>query len=1113
MSNPIARNTDQNKKCELGSLTQLRRHARLGRHVRLMRHARLGNFAQIALLAATLGGGTLSCSEAPLSSLRTGDFGFGIFSTQPSAGESTLVMVRLSRPPALATSSAQANGSGRKIDSDLVSAIDKEQADFELNLKSLTSEYTVLYRYRLLVNALAIVVPTRIADRVRALSGVASVESSFEFDRPRAEQIPLSQRDPASIQKANSVEFIGATRLHQAGIRGKGIRVGVIDTGIDYTHSMLGGSGDPKDYESIDPSQPSPQFPNSKVVGGLDFVGSDYSAGADRAEFRIPKPDSNPIDEDDHGTHVAGSIAGLGDGVNAHDGVAPDAILYALKVFGKSGSTSDSVVIAALEWAADPNRDGDLSDALDVVNLSLGGNFGVGGVLYSQAVSNLSRAGTVVVASAGNSGDTPYVVGSPSTSEDAISVAATVDHAEHNWKFRAVQISSGSASGFATELAEAIEGPVTEPIASLQPTRGALVPIGLAAGPLPDDVKSKLAGQVALIDRGQIPFVEKIKNAVDAGAIGVLMVNNVDSTPIEMGGGEPGFKPFPIPAIMITRSLGAKIKEAIDGGQTLFADFHTNERIERPELIDTIADFSSRGPRSLDAAFKPEIGAPGMRIISASASEGSKVKSMNGTSMAGPHIAGASALLKQARPGLSAREYKSLMMATAVPQNDETGERYSLSRQGAGRVQLESAVAQLTATEPAALSLGETPLEKAKAIDRHIGIKNLSAQKQTYTIEFEALTPGLSMSVNTPRFEIQANETLNLPLRFVIRPPASDSGEREYEGAILIAASDTKQVTRVPVLGVVNLITDLRVNDLTVLSSSSRDSVGAAVDISFENKSTRPALAIPMNWLMSEDRRRASPLDPFQNRICDLQSAGYRIVERDGERRLQLGLKLFEPVTTWDLCEVSALFDIDGDRDPDQELVGTKAENLPGLSGEELVSLLIDFKAARAIRLAYEKAITEYDPQNPGDTDRPSLDYTDALDDFEAATGFSSSTIKIIETRLTQLKRKSDGSVQVFIATSPQASWTTSEINRSIARPEVWRTINLNPNGESFVGLPEQVEVPAETTQTVSVQKGGAVGQMIVFFPSGAPLLSGLGQDDQAQIPRIRYRSPVEPTQ
>ena len=137
--------------------------------------------------------------------------------------------------------------------------------------------------------------------------------------RPRTESSKVNNTPTQPINDFNSTTFIGADQAHnrtienksgnQEYIMGQGINVGIIDTGIDYTYSMLGGNGNPEEFKNMNPDQPSASFPNAKVVGGIDLVGTQYNAGSDRFELRIPHPDSNPIDEGGHGTHVAGTVA------------------------------------------------------------------------------------------------------------------------------------------------------------------------------------------------------------------------------------------------------------------------------------------------------------------------------------------------------------------------------------------------------------------------------------------------------------------------------------------------------------------------------------------------------------------------------------------------------------------------------------------------------------------------------------------------------------------------------------------------------------------------------------------------------------------------------------
>jgi subtilisin family serine protease len=185
-----------------------------------------------------------------------------------------------------------------------------------------------------------------------------------------------------------AVAQIGASTVWtDFGTRGKGVVVAVIDTGVDYTHEALGkGFG-----------------PGFKVVGGYDFVNDD----------------ADPMDDHGHGTHVSGIIAGDSATLT---GVAPEATLMAFKVLNSNGSGSESDVIAAIERAADPNGDGDTSDHVDVVNLSVGGPGGPDDAA-SRAVDNGSRLGIVFCIAAGNSGKNHTVL-SPGAARQAITVGA-----------------------------------------------------------------------------------------------------------------------------------------------------------------------------------------------------------------------------------------------------------------------------------------------------------------------------------------------------------------------------------------------------------------------------------------------------------------------------------------------------------------------------------------------------------------------------------------------------------------------------------------------------------------------------------------------------------------
>ena len=546
----------------------------------------------------------------------------------------------------------------------------------------------VQYRTQRLFNGIAAFVDPARVDAIRALPGVKSVK-------------PLVLHVPTN---STSVPFLAVPpQVWQAfGSAGEGVKVGIIDSGIDYQHAMFGGNGAETDYRANDRTKaPDSYFPTARIVGGYDFAGDTYGSGG------AAKPDPDPMDCGGHGSHVAGTVGGSGvksDGttfpgpydesvpfssLRIGPGVAPKANLYALRVFGCSGSTG--LVTQALEWAIDPNGDGDFSDHLDVVNMSLGSEFGEAGDASAIASDNAARAGVVVVCSAGNSGDTYFVTGSPGAANYAISVAASVDSGVTAEALRVLQPSS--VAGVAAARAASFGG--------VPPATGTAGPVVAA---IPADACATITngealnGKIALIDRGSCTFVDKVKSAQNAGAIGAVIANNVEGI-LGMGGTDATVT---IPSVLISLADGNRLKAELGNG-AIVALYPGS---------DTLASFSSRGPRkeSVPAGPKPDIAAPGASITSVRAgvtyssstgfqfTGGSAAATMSGTSMASPHLAGVMALVRKAHPGWTPVELKAAVMNTAgfdVGGYPPTGSVpvYGPSRVGAGRVDTARAIA------------------------------------------------------------------------------------------------------------------------------------------------------------------------------------------------------------------------------------------------------------------------------------------------------------------------------------------------------------------------------------------------------------------------------------
>lgn len=487
----------------------------------------------------------------------------------------------------------------------------------------------------------------------------------------------VTRIEPAPVFTPNlgvSVPLIGAPQVWQDfGARGEGITIGIIDTGIDYTHAAFGGPGTPDAYATNDPTTLADGDPatltGGKVAGGYDFAGTNYNASSNDPAENIPQPDPDPLDENGHGTHVASIAAGMEiSSTQVYSGVAPAATLYALKVFGRSGSTD--LTLSAIEWALDPNGDGSTEDRLDVINMSLGSPYGPGvspGSAYHLALNYATDIGMIVVTSAGNEGDVHYITGFPGSSSASISTAASNTGALIGPTVSVVTTTAPMTQTnilYATPDFDDDTGHFTETMT------GTLLHVGSFTGVITDTLCSTadydpdaLEGGIALIRRGGCGFTVKVNNAAALGAEGAIVFNNQENGNelTTMGG-----PPVDIPAGFIAFEDGLNLIPA--HGQPVEVSAETEvTQAPFPYLpADTMASFSSRGPRVFDGFVKPDITAPGVSIFAAAAGSGNAGIGISGTSMASPHVAGVAALMRQIHPDWSVEQIKAAMMNTAV---------------------------------------------------------------------------------------------------------------------------------------------------------------------------------------------------------------------------------------------------------------------------------------------------------------------------------------------------------------------------------------------------------------------------------------------------------------
>lgn len=997
------------------------------------------------------------------------------FSMRQQTATTYIGIVQLKLPALLAE--AQTVNGKAVVDEELKAAILAEQEEVIAKLKEISPEIKIIETYKLVLNAIAFTAPSEVASKIEAIEGVNKLVENTNFMRPQSVDTDKQVAEAiASLNEKNSVTFIGADKVHKRGITGQKMRVGIIDTGIDYTHIMLGGPGKKEIYDSINPDKTNAYFPNEKVIGGMDFVGTNFSAGDPDLENNIPKRDPNPIDEAGHGSHVAGSVAGIGDGVVSYAGVAPDASLYALKVFGKKGSTSDIAVIAALEYAADPTEKADPSTRLDVVNLSLGGGFGKPKILYTEAIKNLTKAGTVVVASAGNSGDNPYITGAPATADEAISVAASIDDMDQNIKFPAVEVVIAGES----KLLETIEGQTTVP-ATQSNVSGEFVAIGNGKDVIAEEVKAQVKGKIALMDRGVINFEEKFTVAESLGAIGVVMVNNVEGTPIAMG----AEKKYNFPAVMITRGVGAEIKAALLAKKEVTFDFTTGKIISHPELIDTMTAFSSRGPRTMDSLIKPEISGPGANIISAAFGTGDHSVQMSGTSMSGPHLAGVMTLMKQAFPNDSVQMLKARILNTAKILM-ANGTYVSVSRQGAGRVQVEEAYLSPVVALPATLSLGEVPVASTKTVSKRVTLTNTSDKDVLYATKVIS-SKNIKASVQSA-LKVKAKSTLSFDVSFTLARTDASQNNVEADGFVILTSPTGSKIS-LPFLAVLNKVSEIKASDLVTQTNSPSDAAGSEVKLTLTNTGKSNGDALIFNLLGQDERKTVlNPNNMSSNTTCDLEAAGIRIVEKTDKGQttkvLQIGVKLYDAITFWQPCDISLQIDHDNDGIADQELVGIQANYIAGIGAATPMSLLLDAQKAREIRLDFE--LTAGVEEN----------YIPAIVDARSMSFYNHSNVAVVETDLSKIIKGKNGMVGIKLAmTHLEADSKGDDFLAN--HGEKWQKLNLSENSLAFYDMPEVVTVKEGDLERISMKRGLGKMRALVLYPHNTPAAL---KDQQSQI-------------
>ncbi len=722
----------------------------------------------------------------------TGDAEFSDYTVilqSPSAGE------RLS-----AARAKRANGPLRRMDASSVGRLRREVAQTQEPVKQAleATGVEVLGSVRNVLNAIFV---RATPDQAEAMARIADVQ-----------RVVRGRRHAPMLRGVSKIVRVSAARVRVVGsqLLGDGIKIAIIDSGIDSEHEAFQDEslaalpgyprGPPEDLE----------FTNTKIVAARSYVhllnsGSLYTSSPDDTSMR---------DLLGHGTAVAMIAAGrrIQTPAGTLSGIAPRARLGVYKVFGApgvNGYAKDSALIFAVDDA--------IEDGMDILNLSLGNLPFVPwdasgrdcGIVDSNApcdpvTTAVQRAvldfGRVVVVAAGNFGfagaqhfPAKGTINSPGHAPAAITVGSTTNSESLQ---EAVHVAGNSFDAL-SGTGPGADGPLTAP-AKLASDFGD--PKGCA--PYPDGA---LDGSIAVAERGECFFLDKVEFADAAGAVGVLVINHEGDDRLV---GMAALRTTDIPAFFVGASDGATLRE-------LLADPENHLTLDpTPKAVSQnwpLVDFaSSRGP-SLALDPKPDLVAPGVQVYTAAPHYDEQGNLLNprgfraesGTSLAAPVVAGAAALIWQAHPEMAAREVASALINTADPGIHEDGELARLSSVGAGLLDIQRALQAPATAVPPSIRFGSVH-DAVLPLRRNLRVTNRAPQTQSFLILVEPRDADANARVTINgrpaqvfRLPPGASEELQIALEGSLPAPGS------YEGRLRLTSLNRGRNLLVPYLYVV----------------------------------------------------------------------------------------------------------------------------------------------------------------------------------------------------------------------------------------------------------------------------------------------------------------------
>src|SRR5437870_661795 len=667
------------------------------------------------------------------SSIGLGVIAFGVDgSPRPNASADALtrgpdvdnssVIVQLKGDP-LSINSATKPAAGKKIDfnSNTVRAYRAQLAggrnEFRRWLRANAPGAKITSEYDISVNAVAVQLNGTPLETIAAAPMVEQVQYNALYHPNLSESYKI-------INASDAWAAAGGRS-----VAGAGIKIGDIDTGIDETHPFFDPTGFsfPSGFPKCDAADSTTHTPDQnckyvspKVIVAKVFYNKAHQQGLDAQGVQ------------DHGTHTAGIAAGVTghdavvNGVTIDDmsGIAPGAWLGNYNVCpGNVLNARSEDILNAVDAA--------VADGMDVLNLSLGGGYHGNNDLLAIGLDNAVDAGVTVAVAAGNSGPGPGTLESPGRARKIITVGAST-----NQHFVGQPFTYPAGGG--TTIGAAV---------------GEFPALSTASYDLFDthstsctSVDPGASGKLAIVNRGTCTFSTKVRNAIAAGAVGVLVINNVAGDPTAMA--KDGMGGDNLPAVMIGKNDGAALRAS---GETTASAVETFQEFITPDNKDILAGFSSQGPTTPDVLIKPDLTSVGVNVLSSITcvgkpdtcpGDGTGWAFFSGTSMSTPHIAGSAAVLLGLNPSWSPAQVKSALVnrADLVIKDSLTGTHdIGPTAQGAGRENLSVAADATTWLDPVSASFGKVAVGHPTSLT--VTVYNPTGSSQTFSVSTTKFTP------------------------------------------------------------------------------------------------------------------------------------------------------------------------------------------------------------------------------------------------------------------------------------------------------------------------------------------------------------------------------------